>query len=503
MTFLAFSPFAAYALLGGVALVIVLLHLLKPRPARTVVASTVLWANLLKRYTPRAARWRRLLSLLLALGIGLSLALALTRPQVAVLGLASQRTILVLDNSPSMAARTRDGRSRWLHAQERARQVLEATSGEVMLLDTMGTAPVSGYVAPAQALAVLERLAVGAHGVARLPPLQPDRNVQMHLFTDGVALADIPAGAVVHSVFEAADNVAITGLQARAFPTDPTRYEAFVQVYNASPGPKRVGLTLRGSGQFSIKQQLEMAAGELIDASFDVSAFEGGILAAAAAAPGDALPVDDIAFARVPAHRPRNVLLVTDGNPRLEDSLRALPGVHVRTVAPAAYSRAAPADVYVFDRFAPATPPPAGALLFRPPAVPWLPAPSREIANPQVTGWDRAHAIAAGQSWQDLRVKRARLASVPAAQAVVTTPQGALIAARHDAAEQHAGPWILVGFAPQDSNLPLQPGFPVFLGTALDWLTEPAPALLRALGSIEVRAAACAGARWPWGSRVR
>ena len=148
MTFFALSPLAAYTLLAGVALVIVLLHLLKPRPARRLVPSTVVWANVLKRYTPQAARWRRWLSLLLALGIGMSLALAFTRPQPNVLGLASQRVVLVLDNSPSMAARTRDGRSRWLHAEEQARRMLAATSAEVMLLDTMGTAPVSGYVAP-------------------------------------------------------------------------------------------------------------------------------------------------------------------------------------------------------------------------------------------------------------------------------------------------------------------------------------------------------------------
>ena len=371
MTFPTLSPLAAYALLGGVAAAILLLHLLKPRPVRAVVASTLLWASVLRRYSRHAARWRRLLSLLLALAIGLSLALALTRPQLSALGLAGKRAVLVVDNSPSMAARTRDGRSRWTHAQESARSMLDATAGDVMLVDTMGTAPVSGFVAPKQALAVLERLAVGSQGVARLPPLQQDRNVELHLFTDGVALADIPAGAVVHSAFEAADNVAITGLQARAFPADPTRYEAFVQVFNASPRPKRVHLALRGSGQFSIKQELEMAAGELIDATFDVSAFEGGILAAAATTPDDALPVDDIAFARVAAHRPRKVLLVTDGNPRLEDSLRALPGMQVSVVRPAAYPRAGSADAYVFDRFAPATPadcrrvavPPAGGAL--------------------------------------------------------------------------------------------------------------------------------------------
>ena len=482
MTLLALSPFAGYALLAAVALAIVLLHLLKPRAARRVVASTVVWANVLHRYTARTARWRRLLSLLLALGIGLSLALALTRPQPSALGLAHQRTVLILDNSPSMAARTHDGRSRWLHAQQQAREMLTAASSEVMLLDTMGTAPVSGFIAPAQALNALERLNVGLQRVARLPALpQQERTTELHLFTDGVGLAEIPAGVVVHSAFEAADNVAITGLQARAFPTDPTRYEAFVQVYNASPGPKRVNLTLRGGERFAIKQELQMAAGELVDASFDVSAFEGGILAAAAAAPGDALEVDDIAFTRVPVHRSRKVLLVTPGNPRLEDSLRALPGVALNVVAPSAYAGAGPADAYVFDRFAPATPPGAGALLFRPPPAPWLPAPGQEVANPPIAGWDRGHPLAAGQNWEDLRVKRARLVSVPSDEAVVTTGRGVLIAARHSPA-----PWVVVGFAPQDSNLPLQTGFPVLLGTALDWLSASLPAVQHALGSIEV-----------------
>ncbi len=486
MTFLAFSPLAAYALLGAVALVILLLHLLKPRPARTPVASTVLWASVLKRHGRRAAHWRRALALLLALGIGLSLAAALTRPQVA--GLAGKRAVVVVDNSPSMAARTRDGRSRWQHAQEAARRMLEATSAEVMLVDTMGSAPVSGFVPPAQALAVLERLSAGVHGPARLPPLSQHASAELHVFSDGVALREIPPGAIVHSVFEPADNVAITGLQARPFPTDPTRYEAFVQVYNASPGPRRVRLTLRGGESFNLKQELEMAAGELIDATFDVSAFDGGILAAAAATQGDALPVDDLAFTRVAAHRLRRVVLVTSGNQRLEDSLRVLPGVRVAVVKPGGYPDAGPADAYVFDRFAPAAPPAAPALLFDPPALHfdppapgWLPERSREVANPRIVGWDADHALSAGQSWQDLQVKRARLAGVPAAQAVVTAAQGALIAARRDPV-----PWILVGFAPEDSNLPLQPGFPTFLGAALDWLTAPPHAPVRALGSIEV-----------------
>ena len=112
MTFLAFSPLAGYALLFGVALAIVVLYWLKPRPLRTTVGSTLLWANVLKRRVRHAMRWRWVLSLLLALGISLSLALALTRPELPALGLTGKRIVLVLDNSPSMAARTRDDHTR-------------------------------------------------------------------------------------------------------------------------------------------------------------------------------------------------------------------------------------------------------------------------------------------------------------------------------------------------------------------------------------------------------
>ena len=46
--------------------------------------------------------------------------------------------------------------------------------------------------------------------------------------------------------------------------------------------------------------------------------------------------------------------------------------------------------------------------------------------------------------------------------------------------------WVKVGFALQDSNFALQPDFPVFLGNALNWVTESIPVLVRGLGSVEV-----------------
>ena len=476
------SPVLTFGLPAAIAALIVLLHLLKPRPRQLVVASTLLWASVAKRHKRSDRLWRWWLSLALCLAVGLAIGLALTRPDLpGAAGVA--RTVLVLDNSPSMAARTRDGKTRWLHAVERARALIEARGPQIMLLDTMGDAATSGFGSRGEALAVLERLRVPTHGVAQMPALPSDANLEVHVLSDGVAAIDIPERAVVHSVFEAADNVAVTALEVRPFPADPLRYEAFVQVYNAAPGPKHARLTLRGRERFAVSQELDLAAGELVDAAFEVSRFEGGVLAAAALASNDAFALDDVAFATVPAHRTKQVILVTQGNARLADCLRSLAGVRLQTLTPAAYRDDTHADAYVFDGFAPAKPPPAGALLFRPPAVAWLPARSSDVADATVVHWDRAHALTDGVAWHDLRIKHATLGASASdlERSVVSAANGALIETGRAAA-----PWIVVGFAPQASNLALRPGFPVFVGNALAWLSDADPPTARAIGIVHV-----------------
>ncbi len=481
MNFLAFSPVFAYSLLAAVAVLIVLLHLLRARALRRTISSTVLWAEVIKTHRKYHAPWRWLLSLLLCLLIGSALALALTRPQG--LGPAQTRVVVLLDNSPSMATRTRDGETRWAHAVSLARELIASTDAEVMLADTMGYAPIDGFVRPAQAIAELDRLPVISYGLVRKLTLPPLTNIEVHVITDGIADYELPAGARMHSVFEPADNVAVTGLQTRAFPTDPLRVQAFVQVYNASPVPKRVRLSLRGGDRFSLAQELQMNAGELIDAVFEITDFPQGVLAAAVTSRDDAYALDDIAFALVAPHRVRNILLVSEGGQRLEDSIRSLPGVRLTRVRPDAYNSAKPADAYVFDSFAPLRAPSRGALLFRPPAVSWLPGARRDTRAPAVTDWDRGQALLDGVDWRSLRVGRATLiADTPArVDELVRTSNGALIAAGSASAR-----WVVAGFAPEDSNLPLQPDFPVFLGNALNWLTETEPDVSSSLGPIRI-----------------
>lgn len=482
MNALVISPFLGYAVIAITALLIVLLHLLRPRALRRAVSSTVLWAEVLRQRSKYHAPWRWLLSLLLCLLAGLALALALGRPEG--FGNEQLKVVVVLDNSPSMAARTRDGGSRWQDAVAKARSIIDSSGVDVMLVDTMGLAPVEGFVRPARALDAIGRFEVSTHGTARRPVLPEAGGFDLHVITDGVAGFSVPEDAIVHSVFEPAVNVAVTGLQVRPLPANPLRVEAFVQVYNASTQAQRVRLSLRGAEKFSVTQELQMNAGELIDASFDISDFDAGVLAAAALAEGDAFPQDDIAFAMVSPHRVREVVLVTKGNERLEDALRSLPGIRLRVIAPAAWRSGARADAFVFDGFAPEQAPARGALLFRPGEASWLPGEWRTVNDPVISEWQQGNAVLDGVAWKEFRTGRASLLTGAApgdASVLVSTADGALIATGTAASR-----WIVTGFSPEDSNLSLQPGLPVFLGNALRWLVEADSVMSSELGNVHV-----------------
>jgi hypothetical protein len=356
-----------------------------------------------------------------------------------------------------------------------------------MLMDTAGRLRASGFVDRDSAIAALARVPPAAWGNTWVPPVSLATGAQLHLFTDGVAQIAVPDAAIVHPVFEPADNVAVTAFEARPQTQDPTRYQALVQVLNASPGDQRVRLLITGGKRFSVAQDLDLRAGETVDATFDVSGFEGGVLGAAVVCQTDAFALDDVAYTVVPSHGPRRVLLVTPGDPHLEDALRNLPGVRLTAVAPDGYRRAADYDAYVFDRFAPAEAPAAGALMLLPPARKWLGNQSAIALNgPHITHWNTAHAVTSGIAWRNVRLTRALVdvATASGSDALVqagVSRSGALVTAGESRAR-----WIKVGFSLEDSNFPLQADFPVFLGNALGWVTEPAPVLVRGLGSVEV-----------------
>lgn len=505
MNFAWLSTAGAIGLMAVVAVSIGLLYLIRPRTHRVTVASTLLWRRVVTTGHVRRRRWRWLLSLLLALAIGLCLALALTDLKLPALEAAPQRFVVVLDNSASMSARTGDGRTRWQHALDASRRLIQQTgqSAEVLLLDTAGRAPPSGFLPARQAVERLDRLTQSPEARTRVPPLPSGTDMtRAYLFTDGVGVSEVPEAMTVHSVFDSADNVGITAFTARPLPADPTRYSAFLQITNGAEAAKRVSLEVVGAAGFRVERQLNVAGASTVNLTLDVSGVEQGPLRARIAAPGDAFDLDDTAYCVVSAHRIRRVVLVTRGNAVLEGSLRALPGIALTVRAPSPRSELPSADAYVFDGDTPRVAPAAGALLFRPSAAAWLGIRWKALAPAVVTGWDDSDPLTAGVDWATVRPRDAFVGQGASGVNIVTagtSPDaeggGALIVVGRARA-----PWIAVGFSPQDSSFPLQPGFPIFLGNALNRLIESPGAETRGLGYIE---APLPGARVTEGGRVQ
>ena len=471
-----------WLLLAAVTALVAALHLVRPPARRIALPSTVLWVRALARTHRLRAPWRRWLALALALVIAWSLLLALPGPG-SLLGGDATRTVLILDTSRSMAARTRDGRTRFEHAREGALRLIDALppTAEAAILDTTGSFMPTGFVTPREARAALARMQPGTDAQAALPPL-PDAAV-VHAFTDGVALEPAVGSAIVHSVFEPADNVAITAFDVRALPQQPTQAEALVQLINASPGSRRVQVILRGSGDYRVTQPLDLDAGESVDITVDVSAYRGDVLAAAAALEGDAYAADDIAYAAVPAHEPVRVLLVSGGNAGLEDALRSLPGIVLAVRAPARFDPTSRYDAYVFDRFAPPAPPAAPSLLMRPPVVTWLGNYGAPVAGGRVLRIAAAHPAVDGLPWGAAPVTALRSVNARTGEAVLLRAQdGAPAAVAFDAPVRG----VTTGFAWNDAPPTLQAHLPVFLGNAIGWLTGGRDVVRARPGTVEL-----------------
>ncbi|MFN0316447.1 MAG: BatA domain-containing protein [Burkholderiales bacterium] len=485
MRFVALSPVVTLALLMAVLGLIVLAYWLKPRRRRVAVSSLALWGTVLRQHRPLVSRWRWLLSLLLACAIGAAMVLALSRPEIPALGAVSKRVVLILDNSPSMAARTRDGATRWMHTQSDAQRLLArlGSASEVMVLDTMGRAPLAGFVTPAAAWQQIGRLSVVSAGVPRMPEAgawdvgTTSGRLQVHLFSDGVGVPDPGQEVRLHTAFEPATNLSLSAFETRPHPGDSTRVEALLQVFNASGHAAQAVVTITGP-KYETSRTVDIAAGESASETIDLSHAPAGIYRAQLKAAADALGADDAAYSVLAPHAARNILLVTPGDSYLEDSLRALPDVRLTTVRPAAYQGNGRFDAYVFDRFAPKFLPPAGALLWSARAG---------SVEAVVTRWDAAHPVSSGVAWGDLRILHAGLAANPqdGEHALVSASAGKIEGGLITSGEAGSR-WIRVGFALNQTNFHLQPGFPVFLGQALNWLDNRTQVLVRNTGSVTI-----------------
>ncbi len=498
------SPLLAGLILRGTAAAVAVLYWLKPPPPRMVVPSRLLWNRLLKekRRSTFLDRLRWWISLMIALTIGLSVAAAMGRPEFSWAGGDIPRMTIVMDNSATMATRALGGFTRWEHAVALARGLLQRGSvdGEFLVLDTSGQAPSRDPGDRRSALEILDGLSVSLGASSQFPtPVVADG--PLYFISDGVMIDDVPAEAEVISVYDPADNVGITAFEVGSVPSAPLEYQAFLEITNASLGPKEVSVRLSGAGEVGLRETVTLRAGESRGLTIDLSSFDRGPVRVAVITDGDAFAADDLAFAFLPVRSRTRIALVSPGSVYLQSALADEPRLRVNSLTPGEYDESVRADLYIFDRWAPEEPPPGPALLFLPPNVGWLAPTVAVLTSPAVSGWDPDHPLMRFVSLEDLRVDRAvRFVGAAGAPGGAGAPAGPGTTGTSSDVEVIVGTTelplmiaaevpqkiIRVAFALEDSNFPLQPAFPIFLSNVLSWMMDERGALLRSPGRVEV-----------------
>lgn len=501
MTFLASSALW-WLLLLAVPLV---LHLVRPRP-RTMRTTTLYFFAALHR-TTRDAPWlrllKRLLALLLSCAVVVLAVLALARPVVAPPVDAARSVVVLVDRSASMAARDAIGVERLAAAVADVRARLAAlpagTTVAVVAHDVRADivcAPTLDHGAAQRALAALAVRPVAGDGAARAAALALAGQLaasatpaQVWEATDQPALAaDLPPGVTAircDVALRQALNAGITAADLRRRPLEPSQVDVFVQVEArlAPDARAEAELTAAVDGTTVALRSVSFAA----DAegrcpaqrlSFPLDRPAGAVLTMALRLPGDVLALDDRVELRLPRQdRLRVALVGTKPDPFLTLALAGLAqagAISVETLEPAAWRADLAADAVICAGWLPPVWTPRPALVVDPPAGV---APVRALAidgglpveSPRLA--DAGHPLLFGVA--SARVAALQTAVLPSEGALLplwSSPAGPFLAAGEI---QGARLVVLAAAAGRSERLALTSVWPLLVGNALLWTTQP------------------------------
>lgn len=479
-------PWAWWVLLALVP--IVLLHLKFGRRQAVSVSSLILWQNLgspgIGRRGMRSVRDR--LALLLIAAALLMFTVALAGPITGEVADAPERLVVVLDTSASMnAVVPSTGRSRFESARAVALEALDrlgpldevavwAASDEPRVLveptRDVGAAEASLRLAEptlrARGLDETLRLCDLARSRPGLPPSR------VLVVTDAAGAAQLaPRAAESDELLVAAVGPWI-GENARIDLDVVGGLEEFLRVRltttDGPPVPRRVVISREGRQL----QEFVLTPGEdgSAEAKKGVAAGDLGGRLEARLEPPDEFPEDDRSSLLLPSRTPLLVTVVAAGaspSPFLVEALRAMPALVdpnrarlARTDAPAAALDAA--DVVVVDGSAPSfLGPSKNHVWFRDHD-------GRTVQDPVI--WSTsAHPVVAGVDLSSVRLDRAVVLELgPDDEALIESAEGPVALA----GRARGARYVVFGFRPDASTLPLEPAFPLLVRNALRWMGD-------------------------------
>lgn len=394
--------------------VLVLLYLRERHRRQTEVPSLLLW----QRIPPapiRPSRFRSDLLFLLQLLLLSALLVGradpyFNRPSAT----AGARYVFILDTTASMQAR--EGRSTRF---EEARAALQRRLGDLgprdeAMLISAGRVPrvvaafsrdrdalvrASFGLAPADTGGSLELALAAAHRAL----LGSGGSTRIEVFSD-IPSSSIATNwgeaAVVWQFGETDDNVAVDGLQVLQGPfEDHLQARARVSVRNFSHRDAHGALTVSLDGRAIDRHGFSLSPRS--SRVFSLQGFPAPGILRAALEIKDAFSPDDQAYAWIRPARTISLLAVGEPGPFLEDLERiaaAANGLRLRTVGPREYEGMTepPADILLFDRYVPASPPAAASLFVFPQARDgWL-ASQGTASDIELLDWNDRHPILRG-----------------------------------------------------------------------------------------------------------
>ncbi len=466
--------------------IILLFYFMRPKRQERMIGSTLLWQQTLQDL--QASRpWQRLRItplLLLQLLAALIVVFVLARPAILTSSQISGDTIIILQASASMQATdiipTRFDEAKnqiaalidtlgpsdqlSLLTMARTPQVLLANSQDKnQLMAALQHAQVTNQDADLeQALSLATSLAAG------------HSNAQVIVIGDGHVLPPdqqlaFPFPVRYLRIGTNAPNVALQALAARTIQGNLT---AQAQLANYSPQTRAIPVALYADGQLVTVQTLSLPAGAIGTLQWTALAPSTHLLHAHVLSQ-DAMSVDHDAWAIVGASMHGRVLLVTNGNTFLQAALRLQSNIDLYETTPAKYTTLTGYDLTIFDGFVPPTLPDGGLLFFNPPTGTYpfgKVGPALSISSITI-GNDPANLLA-NVDLSNIHALRASHQITPTlwAQAIINSPETPLLVA----GEQQNQRIAVFGFDLHDTDLPLQPTFPILMFNLMNWFL-PSP----------------------------
>jgi hypothetical protein len=459
--------------------VVVAMYLLKLRREEQTISSTFLWQRMVRDVEANAPwqRLRRNLLLLLQLLILCALIFALARPYILTTGITGRNLILIVDRSASMAATDANGTRLDAAKQEALRLIEQLPDGgraTVIAIGGQMEVPVSASSDRRELRRAIEGLSIrngGGSDVSQALALASalaarEADSEVAIISDGqVTLPDkatLPVPVQFFPIGTRGENVAIS-----AFVLQPGTggQTLFAQATNYGTAPVQRRMVIELDGQLFNAYDLTLEPGQDRPIVADVP--NTVKQAQARLEGGDVLPLDDQAWATSPGTDKAIVRIVTDGNRFLEAAFSLLPGIQVTTVPTTTTTFTETAALTVLDGVTPDSLPAGNLLFIGPLRSTELFSVTGEIQFPALRPATGNEPLLRNVSVAEVSVLRSAQLSKPVwARSVIDSDGGPILLA----GEQQGRRVGVLGFALQNSDLPLQVAFPVLLANLTGYL---------------------------------